>query len=695
MKHLIVTIKSHITLFLLTLLTLITINDIKAQISFCTTIDENNGNTLVSWEYNGSEPITQYVLMWGNSPNNFTNSENFGQSTTQHIINNINANNQLVYFKLKYSTQNSTDSIIFSTIHLSAHNNNDIGVSNLHVKFYRHIPSGTLLIEHSKNSTFVPIHNYAFTSGSIDNISYNDTITYPFCTESNILYRVVYFSESLTNDCDYFSNYASINAGKDNTSPKNVTNDYVTVVGSDNNSNIKISWQAPPDPDVDEYLIERKSANTNFLNIGSVKHPICTFIDSTANACDSIYTYAIISVDKCKNKSYGTYMYERSNIKLDVVKPNICDNSVLMSWNTYNARPNNVVEYSIMRKSGNGDFETIANLSSTTTNYLDSHNLIKNGLYTYKIKAKLSNGIEVESCAVSVIYTGVELPDLVYINNATVDANKVVVTFSYSPENTAKKAYLQRATSENGQYTTVNTIDFSPNYIPQFTTIVDSTAEVNNTSYFYRISVPDSCDNNTVESYNTGRNILLYLTSNSAYDNIVNLNWSKYMEWDSRIAKHMIIRITDNTEYDTIAEVGPDVFYYEDDISAQSPTSNNCYKVITFEDRNLNDSVIIYSESNISCAEKKTILSVPNAFKPSGINRLFKPVINNVSIESYIMQIYNKWGGLIFESDNYVMGWDGETKNGPAPSDVYIYLIKFTDTNGVKYREKGTVMLVR
>ncbi|MDD3738719.1 MAG: gliding motility-associated C-terminal domain-containing protein [Lentimicrobiaceae bacterium] len=694
MKHLIVNIKLHITLFLLALLTLTTISNANAQIHFCI-IYTDSGNPLVSWQYKGSGVVTQYIIRWGDSPNNFAYSQNIEPTAAWHRITNINSSFQPVYIKLIYSTQNSTDSVIFSTIHLSAHNTNDVGISNLNIKLYKYMPSGILDIERFENSRFEPLNSIAFTSGSTDNISYNDTITYPFCSESSIMYRAFYSSDNVIENCGYPSNHAFISIGKDITSPRNVTNDYVTVVGSNNNSNIKISWQAPPDPDVDEYLIERKSANTNFLNIGSVKHPICTFIDSTANACDSIYTYAIVSVDKCGNKSYGTYMHERSNIVLDVVEPNICDNSVSMSWNAYNASPKNVVEYSVLRKSGDNDFETIANLSSTTTNYIDSHNLTKNGIYTYKIKAKLSNGVEVESCAVSVIYTGVELPDLVYINNATVDGNQVVVTFSHSPENTAKKAYLQRSTTQNGQYTTVNTIDFSPNYIPQFTSIIDSTAEVNSISYFYKISVPDSCDNNTVESYNTGRNILLYITSNSAYDNIVNLNWSKYIEWDSRIAKHMIIRINDNNEYDTIAEVGPDVFYYEDNISAQSPTANNCYKVIAFEDRNLNDSVIIYSESNISCAVKETILSIPNAFKPSGINRLFKPVINNISIEKYSMQIFNKWGSMIFETDNYVMGWDGETKDGPAPSDVYIYLINFTDTKGIKYQEKGTVMLVR
>jgi gliding motility-associated-like protein len=92
---------------------------------------------------------------------------------------------------------------------------------------------------------------------------------------------------------------------------------------------------------------------------------------------------------------------------------------------------------------------------------------------------------------------------------------------------------------------------------------------------------------------------------------------------------------------------------------------------------------------------------VPNAFTPNGdgkndtffatYNGLFE---KNNSAYTYHMQIFDRWGELIFESKNYDTNWDGTYRGLPAKNDVYVWLI--SATNGVyTFLEHGTVTLVR
>ncbi|KAF0239570.1 MAG: hypothetical protein FD181_158, partial [Prolixibacteraceae bacterium] len=89
----------------------------------------------------------------------------------------------------------------------------------------------------------------------------------------------------------------------------------------------------------------------------------------------------------------------------------------------------------------------------------------------------------------------------------------------------------------------------------------------------------------------------------------------------------------------------------------------------------------------------------PNAFRPDSeisVNREFMPVGVGVDPNVFVLQIFNRWGELIFESDNPGHKWDGTTKNNmPAPMGNYIWKADFDDIQGFKHTMKGQVMLIR
>ena len=57
--------------------------------------------------------------------------------------------------------------------------------------------------------------------------------------------------------------------------------------------------------------------------------------------------------------------------------------------------------------------------------------------------------------------------------------------------------------------------------------------------------------------------------------------------------------------------------------------------------------------------------------------------------------VFDRWGKLVFESDNVDDGWDGNYKGKPAEAGVYFYSFKMTLTSGEEILKKGDVTLIR
>jgi gliding motility-associated-like protein len=94
----------------------------------------------------------------------------------------------------------------------------------------------------------------------------------------------------------------------------------------------------------------------------------------------------------------------------------------------------------------------------------------------------------------------------------------------------------------------------------------------------------------------------------------------------------------------------------------------------------------------------ETHLFIPNAFTPDGdgVNDTFQALYNGNDISHFTMEVYDRWGGRIFRSENILIGWDGKKNAKDCPGGVYVYKIVFS-LDGVSGNQErvGTVMLVR
>ncbi|MBN2698195.1 MAG: PKD domain-containing protein [Bacteroidales bacterium] len=78
---------------------------------------------------------------------------------------------------------------------------------------------------------------------------------------------------------------------------------------------------------------------------------------------------------------------------------------------------------------------------------------------------------------------------------------------------------------------------------------------------------------------------------------------------------------------------------------------------------------------------------------PNVANSIFYPGINR-QVAEYHLYIYNRWGNLIFQSDDITIGWDGYIEGNQASQGVYIWKVTGVYSNGKPFSKAGDVTLL-
>ena len=119
--------------------------------------------------------------------------------------------------------------------------------------------------------------------------------------------------------------------------------------------------------------------------------------------------------------------------------------------------------------------------------------------------------------------------------------------------------------------------------------------------------------------------------------------------------------------------------------------------------------LIAYNDPSYGCADTTFryvevdpmfTFYIPNAFTPDedGTNDTWGPKGDNFEYESYNVQIYDRWGQLIWQTDNYNVQWDGYHYKTlkPVKQGMYVYQFVLKKFNTFKPRQiTGTVTLYR
>lgn len=86
---------------------------------------------------------------------------------------------------------------------------------------------------------------------------------------------------------------------------------------------------------------------------------------------------------------------------------------------------------------------------------------------------------------------------------------------------------------------------------------------------------------------------------------------------------------------------------------------------------------------------------IPNAFSPNGDNNNDLLYVRGLFIEKMIFRVFDRWGEMVFESEDPAIGWDGTFRGKKLDPDVYDYYLDVTCTGGLKSITKGNVTLMK
>lgn len=97
------------------------------------------------------------------------------------------------------------------------------------------------------------------------------------------------------------------------------------------------------------------------------------------------------------------------------------------------------------------------------------------------------------------------------------------------------------------------------------------------------------------------------------------------------------------------------------------------------------------------------VINAPNAFRPSSglnANQMFGIFTFYVSEDDFQIYIFNRWGEMVFESDNLAFAWNGGYKNNAGqlmPAGTYSYVLKYKskEENAATREQRGGVLLLR
>ncbi|HLV42083.1 MAG TPA: gliding motility-associated C-terminal domain-containing protein, partial [Brumimicrobium sp.] len=124
-------------------------------------------------------------------------------------------------------------------------------------------------------------------------------------------------------------------------------------------------------------------------------------------------------------------------------------------------------------------------------------------------------------------------------------------------------------------------------------------------------------------------------------------------------------------------------------IASPSVTTTYYVEVTTPDNCSGIDSTLIIV--NDVCSD----IYIPNIFSPNGDGKNDEYCIYGECISTFSLQIFNRWGELVYISDNEENCWDGTYKGKKLNTDVFVYKVSITTLQGEEIEESGNINLVR
>jgi gliding motility-associated-like protein len=436
--------------------------------------------------------------------------------------------------------------------------------------------------------------------------------------------------------------------------PSSITQ--LTVV---DNASIQLSLATQPN------ILYRLEIATNSGGFQLLKMVYNSSSETIANLKpdDNYYCFRIGTYDPCNNTTSYSPAICSANVDLTVQ-----NNSNMFTWLTTAA---GVLNYRLTILTG-----TSSSLTTTVTGSSYTHTPVVCGTnYCYQLTTNYPNGsqsISLQKCGIAI---STDVPDPVFNISTVVGDGDVHLDWQAVPGFTAEEYSIYRIKNGTIQLLTTTT---------NLNLVDDDYATDNPTCY--KIAYTDVCNNTSPLSAEV---CPIRLLADVEKDNSIALNWDAYGGWRNGVLTYTVEKYSESGQLLSSNSAGSSTTYLD---QTQDFTRQTYIYVVK---ANAIENGVTQSVSNRIVVIKDPNLFHPTAFTPNGdnLNDVFN--VYGQYIDSFEMNVFNRWGELMYTTAVLDQGWDGTYKGNPMPEGTYAYIVKIVDQAGRTFTKSGSFLLLR
>jgi gliding motility-associated-like protein len=342
------------------------------------------------------------------------------------------------------------------------------------------------------------------------------------------------------------------------------------------------------------------------------------------------------------------------------------DEKNVLSWNKY---PENhgFIEYELFR-----DGISVKKLGINETTFTDDQ--VQCGdQFEYKLVAKTQKATS--TAAPVIVKTEIAQPKPITQAFVTVADHNLITVNAVIPGAGPRSTYelsIERAEAGTNTFRKITTLFTQNEYS-------DSDVKANELSYCYRLSYQNACGQKLPSS----EPICSLLLKND----LSTFTWTADKPFLDGVASYTVIQ---KGISGSLSEIGAQLK------TSFIPVLNRQSDLeYTFQVRANSLDGNFQSLSNLVSYKRNIDVFVPDAFSPNGDSVNDHLIARASGLQSFSFSVLNRWGKVIFHSNDLQTGWDGKINGENAPVGSYVYKISFVDDINQKIEKRGTFVLLR
>ncbi|MEY4109843.1 MAG: hypothetical protein RLZZ46_197, partial [Bacteroidota bacterium] len=490
--------------------------------------------------------------------------------------------------------------------------------------------------------------------------------------------KLVTLNVTDSNNC-YASSIKSVYIN-DTIPPINPGISYVSVLPD--NKQVEIFWRPYKDRDFYRYHLNQDSAGYfRRASMNGFRDTFYKLFRGDSLSAQSV-CYAVQVEDSCNVRS--SFGISHCTIKASVARPAGIPYALELKWTPYKGW-DDLQYYEIYRSKNNGSFQLHRQTKAWELSNTDT--LLCDDDYCYYVVAVSKSGLRSRS-------------------NSTCGRPLYFLPFSQVP--------LQLATVEQSSYVTLEW-EHGPEYYSGITYLVtrqqasswmpigatrqkyfeDYAAPVNREAIRYSVGYKDHCG--AVSAL--GPHATTIFASGVMQGDAAQISWTPYENWPEGISEYLVQRRDIHGSFQTLISLPSNTLNWKDEQTLMVGNDTLRYRILAVRASGRADT----SASNYVNLIPHSRMFVPNAFTPNGdgVNDRFfasslfivKEQLNPA--KQFQMQIYSRWGELIFEGSGPDDAWDGTYQGKPCSEGIYVFQIRGTGYDGKLFVFRDNLSLMR